>query len=196
MDELLAWIYPNRVAIAVVTAAVAGVLVVVAWRRGWQRVARRHRRATMVVLILALAIAVPAGWYLGSPIFVRTELVEAAPASEASAAASVRARAGSFVGADDFHFARGTAHLVETAPGRWALRLEGFSVRNGPDLFVYLSPDPAGYADDALELGALKATDGSFNYEVPAGFDVDGVRSVVIWCKAFSVQFGSATLDG
>ena len=35
-------------------------------------------------------------------------------------------------------------------PGSTRLRLEDFSVRNGPDLFVYLSPDPDGYADGAL----------------------------------------------
>ena len=61
-------------------------------------------------------------------------------------------------------------------PGVYTLRLEDFSVRNGPDLFVYLSPDAAGYTDDALELGRLKATDGSFNYELPPGTDPADVR--------------------
>ena len=36
--------------------------------------------------------------------------------------------------------ARGTASIVEVEPGRFHLRLEDFSVRNGPDLYVYLSP--------------------------------------------------------
>jgi len=72
--------------------------------------------------------------------------------------------------------------------------LEDFSVRNGPDLFVYLSPDPKGYAKGAIELGRLKATDGSFNYSVPAGSSVAQIRSAMIWCRAFSVQFGAAQL--
>jgi hypothetical protein len=100
-----------------------------------------------------------------------------------------------FSGADEFHFGRGTARLIETEPGRYVLRFEDFSVRNGPDLFVYLSPDPAGYADDAVELGRLRATDGSFNTAVPDGIDVTTARSVVIWCREFAVLFAVAPLE-
>jgi hypothetical protein len=111
-----------------------------------------------------------------------------APAFEARVAAQ-----GEFAGADDFHFGRGQALLIETAPGQHTLRFENFSVRNGPDLFVYLSTDPNGYSDDALLLGELKGTDGAFNYEVPPGSDVSQFKSAVIWCKAFSVLFATAT---
>ena len=55
---------------------------------------------------------------------------------------------GMFKGADDFHFGRGKAQLIVTAPGVYTLRFEDFSVRNGPDLFVYLTPDatsPSGF---------------------------------------------------
>ena len=103
---------------------------------------------------------------------------------------------GEFTGADDFHFGRGLAILVETEPGRYALRFEGFSVRNGPDLYVYLSPDPAGYADGAVEVGRLRATDGDFNTPVPDGVDVSRARSVVIWCRKFAVLFAVAPLEG
>jgi hypothetical protein len=98
------------------------------------------------------------------------------------------------MGEDEFHFGRGTALLIETEPGRYVVRLEDFEVRNGPDLYVYLSPVPDGYADEAIELGRLKADKGSQNYDVPAGADVGRVRSVVIWCKQFAVQFAVATL--
>ena len=101
---------------------------------------------------------------------------------------------GEFEGADAFHFGRGQAVLIETAPDAYTLRFEDFSVRNGPDLFVYLSPDPDGYSDDALELGKLKATDGAFNYEVPAGTDVSQFKSAIVWCKQFSVLFAVAPL--
>ncbi len=101
---------------------------------------------------------------------------------------------GEFRGADDFHFGRGQALLIETAPDTYTLRFENFSVRNGPDLFVYLSLDPDGYSDDALELGRLKATDGAFNYEIPAGTDVLQFKSAIVWCKPFSVLFAVAPL--
>ena len=105
-------------------------------------------------------------------------------------------RSGTFVGADDFHFGRGRATLTEAPDGSHTLRFDDFSVRNGPDLFVYLSPDPEGYAEGAIELGRLRATDGSFNTPIPAGTDVGTARSVVIWCKEFAVLFAVAPLDG
>jgi hypothetical protein len=101
---------------------------------------------------------------------------------------------GEFHGADDFHFGRGKALLIETAPGQYVLRFEEFSVRNGPDLYVYLSTDSEGYGEDPLELGTLKATDGAFNYDVPSGTDVARFKGAVVWCKQFSVLFATAPL--
>ena len=105
-------------------------------------------------------------------------------------------RSGPFHGNDEFHFGRGTARLIETAPGIFVVRLEKFAVRNGPDLYVYLSPDPTGYADGAIDLGRLKADTGNQNYPVPAGAlgDPSAAASVVIWCKQFSQLFATAPL--
>ena len=102
---------------------------------------------------------------------------------------------GSFNGADDFHFGTGRASILETEPGRFTLRLDDFSVRNGPDLYVYLSAKSDGYADGALELGPLKATDGAFGYELPAGADPGTYASAVVWCKQFAVLFAVAPLE-
>ncbi len=101
---------------------------------------------------------------------------------------------GEFSGTDEFHFGSGTASIIETAPGTYTLRLADFTVRNGPDLFVYLSPDADGYTSDSLELGRLKATDGSFNYELPAGTDPAEFASALIWCKQFAHLFAVAPL--
>ena len=119
-----------------------------------------------------------------------------APATEAPTDAAFEPQVvaeGTFEGADDFHFGEGTALLIETEPGVYVLRFEDFSVRNGPDLFVYLSPDPDGYADDALNLGGLKGTDGAFNYDVPPGTDISQFESAVVWCEDFAVLFATAT---
>ena len=170
----------------------------------------------------------PTAWYLGSPIFIRTSLVEASPveasasvgghrqpaaAAEATpsptaaptkvptAAPSVTpfetrtVASGEFRGTDDFHFGSGTASIIEVEPGRFHLRLEDFSVRNGPDLYVYLSPSADDWTEDALELGVLKATDGSFGYDLPAGADPAAYRSAIIWCKQFSHLFATAPFE-
>jgi hypothetical protein len=84
--------------------------------------------------------------------------------------------------------------LIETAPGEFVVRLEDFAVRNGPDLFVMLSPERRGYDDAAVDLGRLKADRGNQNYRVPAGVDIDEAASVIIWCRQFSQLFATAPL--
>jgi hypothetical protein len=204
LERLLAQLYPYRIPIAIGLVIAAGVLAYVARRRHWMDVVRRHPRASVLVAAVVLAVGLPVGWVLGSPLFIRTELAEVSPlaAIQPSSAPNVSAAPagarvvlqGDFQGADEFHFGSGKVLLVESAPGRYTLRFEDFSVRNGPDLFVYLSPNPDGYADDALELGPLKASDGSFNYEVPAGTDISRFRSALVWCRAFNVLFATAPL--
>jgi hypothetical protein len=139
------------------------------------------------------ATSAPAQTTAAVPTTVSTPQATLAPTAPPAFEPRIAGR-GEFQGADDFHFGRGTALLIESGPDTYVLRFEEFSVRNGPDLFVYLSPDATGYADGALELGELKGTDGAFNYDVPAGTDVSGFKSAVVWCKAFSVPFATATL--
>ena len=120
----------------------------------------------------------------------------ASPATS-TAALAFEARAvlqGKFRNADDFHTGSGDALIIETAPQVYTLRFENFSVRNGPDLFVFLSTTENGDRPDALNLGALKGTDGAFNYEIPAGTDVSQYQSVIVWCEPFDVLFTVAPL--
>ena len=46
-----------------------------------------------------------------------------------------------------------------------------------------------------LELGSLKGNIGDQNYDVPADADLTKYRAVTIWCKRFSVNFGTAPLN-
>lgn len=121
--------------------------------------------------------------------------ITAAPTPEPTAAAFEAhvVRTGTWESADDFHFTIGDALLIETEPGKFTLRVENFSVRNGPDVYVLLSTTND-YNAEALNLGGLKGTDGAFNYEVPEGTDVSQFQSAVIWCKQFNVLFGHAQL--
>lgn len=213
-------IYPNRYVFGLLGVVVLAVVTAAAYRLGWFAWLARHRNASLALGVPALVVLGLGGYYLASPLWERSELIEASPLATPSPAASPPTESpagtvptptvspaaatpafttrviaeGEWQGADEFHFARGRALLIETAPGVYTVRVEEFSVRNGPDLFVYLSPSPTGYADGALNLGELKATDGAFNYEVPEGTDISQFASVVIWCRAFSVLFGTAAL--
>ena len=100
---------------------------------------------------------------------------------------------GSFIGVGDgIHDAQGIAKVIPVESGGNVLRLEDLVVTNGPDLYVYLSTDKS--ASDFVNLGRLKANIGSQNYPIPAGTDMTKYDTVLIWCKAFSVLFGSADL--
>ena len=231
-------VYESRIPIGIGSVVAAVGLLLVARRLRWFDAARRRPVRAGALLVVALAIGLPLGWYLVSPVFIRTELVEPDPiaaaqpsarpspsqaaqqasggpassgpvassqpvtiagtATAAPTASPFVARTtltGSFSGTDDFHFGRGTARIIETAPGAYVLRFENFSVRNGPDLYVYLSPNASGYDRAALELGTLKATDGAFGYALPAGTDPADFKSAIIWCKQFSHLFAVAPLD-
>ena len=76
------------------------------------------------------------------------------------------------------------------------VRFEDVAITNAPDVHVYLSRETGGrWAETtSLYLGALKATNGSFNYELPAGTDIVPYKSVVVWCRAFRVLITWADL--
>jgi Electron transfer DM13 len=97
------------------------------------------------------------------------------------------------------HRTTGTAAVLRLPDGTALLRLENFSTSNGPDVHVYLSAAPADGPADAfgrnpIELGSLKANQGNINYAIPAGTNLQSIKSAVIWCRRFSVGFGVAPL--
>jgi hypothetical protein len=100
---------------------------------------------------------------------------------------------GSFMGVGDgIHDAQGIAKVIPFEGGGNVLRLEDLVVTNGPDLYVYLSTDNS--ASDFVSLGRLKANIGNQNYPIPTGTDMTKYDTILIWCRAFSVLFGSADL--
>jgi hypothetical protein len=102
-------------------------------------------------------------------------------------------RTGSFVGVGDgIHNAEGMAKVVPLQDGSNILRLENLRVTNGPDLYVYLATDKS--ASDFVSLGKLKANNGNQNYNIPSETDLTKYDTVLIWCRPFSVLFGSAEL--
>jgi len=110
-------------------------------------------------------------------------------------AGPVAVNTGSFFGID--HSAEGTATIYEQ-DGRYVLRFEDDTdIQNGPDLYVwvlessdYEGGDPGAYID----LGKIKGNVGGQNYVLPAAFDPDAHRFVLVWCLRFSVPFAGAPL--
>ena len=89
------------------------------------------------------------------------------------------------------HDVGGRALLVRIGDQK-IVRFENLKTINGPDLRIYLS---AGLnADDFVDLGAIRATEGNVNYVLPAGTDTAKYRNVLIWCRTFSVLFSYAQL--
>lgn len=89
------------------------------------------------------------------------------------------------------HEVEGKAFLVQVGEQK-IVRFEGLKTINGPDLRIYLSADLG--AEDYIDLGEIRATEGNVNYTVPAGTDTAKYRNVLIWCRAFRVLFSYAQL--
>jgi hypothetical protein len=168
------------------------------------------RRRTWIVGLVVLGAI---GWYLFRPelLFVKTTVNESLPvevaartdaAGQAAPSRSDGAESGVVLSGQFRSYAHetvGTAAVHKLGDQR-VLRLTGFSTSNGPDVRVYLVA-----ANDAtdnetvtkagfVELGKLKGTQGDQNYEIPAGLDLEKYRAVTIWCRRFSVNFGTAPL--
>jgi hypothetical protein len=156
--------------------------------------------------VIGLAVVGGIGWYAFRPelLFVRKTVNEGLPVAAAQPAARGSVAPAAVLLQGQFksvaHETKGTAAVYELADGSRVLRLTEFVTSNGPDVRVYLvaaadAPDDetvkkAGF----VELGKLKGTDGDQNYEVPGDLDLSKYRAVTIWCRRFSVNFGSASL--
>ncbi len=116
----------------------------------------------------------------------------------------VQLKSGTFRGADSFHRGSGSATIYDLPDGR-LLRLENFSVTNGPQLHVYLSAakDPQssrgvrgeGIGVGYIDLGQLKGNRGNQNYEIPENVNISQFNSVVIYCVPFNVLFSTSPLS-
>jgi hypothetical protein len=155
--------------------------------------------------LIGLAIVVVAGgWYAFRPerLFVNNTVNEslgavAAPSGTTTPAPTTLATGMFHTNAHD---TKGTATVLDLGAGHRVLRLTNFATSNGPDVRIYLvaAPDVQDNATVTtagfVELGPMKGNIGDQNYEIPATVDLASYRTVTIWCKRFSVNFGSAPL--
>jgi hypothetical protein len=146
--------------------------------------------------ILGTAFGVAVGFFAFPYVFPpppATEVLSEAEQSQILAS-------GTFIHAnpsDPVHYGSGSVEVYEN---RVFLK-EDFKVGPGPAFHVYLVPKPGIRASAEvkdtmfIDLGKLRAFEGSQKYAIPAGVDLSDYQSVVIWCRQFGVLISPADLQ-
>jgi Electron transfer DM13 len=168
--------------------------VVIAWR--WRPLALPVLGAYILTVVAAggyLAYASMVDKVVDENVAVALETLPLDGAGQrAPTAENVALARGAFTSGE--HETSGTATVVRLATGNRVLTLTGFSTSPGPDLRVYLVTGGPEELGDVVDLGGLKGNKGNQQYEIPVGAELGSHRTVVVWCRAFSVAFGSAPL--
>ena len=89
------------------------------------------------------------------------------------------------------HTTSGDVKLIESADKKKYLIFDNLKSDAGPDLRIYLSEDKSAKVYTEI---SNKVTVGNSKIEVPTAANTDKQKTVLIWCKQFSVLFGSADL--
>ena len=96
---------------------------------------------------------------------------------------------GSF--SNGIHAVSGDVKLVKNKDGNLFLAFENFKTDAGPDIRIYLSTDKT--ASDFTEISP-DVNAGTYQIPVPTTAKIGSQKFVLVWCKQFSVLFGSAEL--
>jgi hypothetical protein len=156
-----------------------------------------------VIGLLAVAAAVPVTAFVIIPQFVRHTVYEGSPVVTPSSSSSadttsatptsrVLAR-GQLVRVNLNDYGSGSVLLLETG-GKRFVRFENVDISAAPAQHVYLSDHSDGKPGKFTDLGPLKATNGSFNYELPNGVEIGLIRSVISYCVQFNVAITYAVM--
>jgi Electron transfer DM13 len=97
---------------------------------------------------------------------------------------------GSFVSSGNYS-TTGEVKLIQKADQKKYLVITNLKSSAGPDLRLYLAEDNSAKAFSEV---ANKVVNGNSEIEIPTSVNTDKQKSVLIWCKQFSVLFGSAAL--
>lgn len=155
------------------------------------------KRWKIVVPVVVIVLFV--AWYAFRPerLIVNRRVQETFPAAGTSSNAQTL-ESGNFH--NILHPTKGTATVYRVADGSRVLRFTNFSTSNGPDVHVYMvAADDANDAATVLhagfiDLGVIKGNVGDQNYTLGSDVDLSKYRAVSVWCKRFSVNFGTAPL--
>jgi hypothetical protein len=151
------------------------------------------------VLIPVFVVALFVAWYEFRPerLVVNKRVHEELPAAQGGSPAQTVA-SGTFHSV--LHPTSGTATIYRVGDGSRVVRLTNFKTSNGPDVHVYIVA--ANDATDSatvertgfIDLGSIKGNIGDQNYALGPNVDLSKYRAVSVWCKRFSVNFGTAPL--
>ncbi|MDP3772158.1 MAG: DM13 domain-containing protein [bacterium] len=144
-----------------------------------------------ILISVGVVVALSVAYYLVSPLWRTVALNEELPSVTTTPVANQPAIISRASMIAEAHSVSGEALIVKSGNETF-LRFENLKTTNGPDLHIYLS---AGLGvDDAVDLGAIRATEGNVNYPIPAGTDLNKYKNALIWCRPFRILFSYAQL--
>jgi hypothetical protein len=152
------------------------------------------------IILLVIAVVLLVGWYAFRPerLFVNHRVHEKLPTAEVANSPARPLASGKFH--SGAHPTSGTATVYQLGDGTRVLRFTNFKTSNGPDVHIYLvaaddtSDSESVTKADFVDLGSIKGNIGDQNYMLGSDVDLSKYRSVSVWCKRFSVNFGAAPL--
>ena len=165
----------------------------------------RRLKRWFIPFVLGGALGTAGGFAAGLFVFPILFPPPAANEQPADVATQTVIGRGTFIHAnpsDPIHFGEGAATIYRSADGLVTVRLESdFKVGPGPKLHVYLVDHAAvrtaaDVTDSTwVDLGQLRAFEGSQNYVLPLDVNLDAFKSIVIWCKTFGVLISPARIE-
>ena len=151
------------------------------------------------IVVPVVLIAVFVAWYAFRPerLFFNKYVDEKLPNANGTSAPQFL-ESGAFHSV--IHPTQGTATIYRIADGGRVIRFTNFKTSNGPDVHIYMVA-AADATDNAsvlragfIDLGSIKGNIGDQNYALAPDVDLSKYRTVSVWCKRFSVNFGAAPL--
>jgi hypothetical protein len=114
-------------------------------------------------------------------------------------------KTGQFVSLDPAHYAKGSVNLIENGDSVKVTFSDDFETNpDGPDLYVWLVKKQeikniaiggvSSQVGDYLDLGPIQSKAGSQAYQISKSELAGKDYALVIWCRAFGIQFSNALL--
>jgi hypothetical protein len=145
--------------------------------------------------VLGTGFGVALGFFFFPFVFAPPAAMDELPADDRATVVA----SGTFIHAnpsDPIHYGKGQVSVHQRA----VFLEKDFEVGPGPAYHVYLVPK-AGIRQSSdlgavmyVDLGRLRAFQGSQRYRVPDGVDLKKYQSVIIWCERFGVLISPADL--